>query len=574
MLGQEKITISRKVTEFEARVNSQTIEIQNLKAENSRQQSIIHSYQANKTSTSSTQELLLRAEVDALKKDLASCKSDLVQKDAFIQSERRNSDKIRGELQSIKDEFAERERKTFAEHSSALQNQSTRFQDQIDAYQREIKRMNEQIIAVQSTSLPHNEQIITLNRQIHELNEKLITSESLQRSATDKLNFEKDQNKLLNDQLSHLKEQVFNANSNSDKFEGQISTLKDQIRSLKDQLKDSQQEAEGAKGQVNRLQEQIESFKQQPNRQDSEKNSKSENNTNSSSKTVIERNYITQVEHPGFNPHLHAMNTAYIQETEAELARLRNQIMRLQSDLSKQQSMAPGDFSEYQGRIHKLRLDLEQAQDQALQESRKASEYKKALELSEHENIEQIKQIEHYKSEAQEFKWKLEKADQQIGQLQRELKSAHDEKERSRSFNEQETKLKAQIEFLQKDIQNKDDKIEKLTLNYANLSSKLNDISESSSKRDAFTRDDEATFLIKENDNLRRINSKLLMELNELRTENNSLRSTRSSYNSQGREYHELSQKLMFLESKMASDKENGRHSLTIRKIECPEAQE
>jgi chromosome segregation ATPase len=572
MLGQEKITISRKMTEYEARINSQTFEIQNLKSENTRQQSMLHSYQSSRSTTSSGQELLLRAEVDGLKKDLDNSRTELLQKDAFIQSERRISEKLRGELQALKDEFSERERKSFSEQSSVLQSQSNRFQEQIEAYQKEIKRMNDQLIASQSSSFPQNEQLITLNKQIHELNEKLITAESLQRSANDKVNFEKDQNRLLTEQIGHFKEQLANSNGNAEKFENQSSLLKDQIRGLKDQLKDSQQEAESSKNLVNRLQEQIDSLRQQSIKQEGSTSGKSENNTNASSKTVIERNFITQMEHPGYNPHLHAMNTAYIQETEAELARLRNQIMRLQSELSKQQSMAPGEFNEYQGRIHKLRLDLEQAQDQALQESRKSSEYKKALELSEHEHIEQIKQTEHYKSESQELKWKLERADQQISQLQRELKASQEDKERSRSFNEQETKLKAQIEILMKDLHYKEEKIEKLTMNFANLTSKFSDISENSSKKDYNTRDDEATLLIKEeNDNLKRINNRLLMELNELRSENNSLRApSRNSYGHQGREYQELSQKLMFLESKFASEKENGSFIFNIRKDEFP----
>jgi chromosome segregation ATPase len=575
MLSQEKLTISRKVTEYEARINSQIIEIQNLKADNSKAQSVIHSYQNSKTTTSSAQEHQLRGEIESLRRNNDALKLEIQQRSGYSDSERRAADDLRAELQNLREEFARKERKTLSDHTSALDTQSRKFQDQIQAYQNEIKRMNEQIISVQATSLPQNEQILGFNKHIKELSDQLATSQSLQRISSDQLNHEKDQNRMLSDQIKHLKDQVSSVQIQSDGIEGQNGVLRDQLRQLKDQLRESQEATQTANSSARRLQDQIETLRDQLAKTEVMASGKSEANTNSNSKTVIERNYITQLEHPGFSPHLHAINAAYIQETEAELAKLRSHIMKLQNELSLQQTLSPGDLGDYQARIHKLRLDLEQAQDQAIQESRKAAEYKKALEASEHENIEQIKQIEHYKSEAQEAKWRVEKADQQTSQLQRDLKFAQEEKDRSKGFNEQETKLRAQIEILMRDLQNKDDKIEKLTLNYANLSAKLNDLSETTSKRDTHTRDDEATYLIKEeNDNLRRINSKLLVELNELRGENNNLRSSRSSYQHHGREYQELSQKLMFLESKMASDKENGRSQLTLREAECSKEQE
>lgn len=575
MLGHEKLTISRKVTEYEARISSQTLEINSLKGEVSRAQSVIQSYQSNKANTTSAHEAMLKAEVEGLKKENENFKREILQRNASIESERRSTDRLRSELQSLKDQFTENERKALSEHTSAMQNQANLFQDQIQSYQAEIKRLNEQVITIQNSTLPHNEQIISLNRQIHDLGEQLSTAQSLQRITADQLSHEKDQNKTLAEQVKNLKESLSAAMLNYESNENQVGHFKDQIKSLKEQLKSSQEETQTANSSMKRLQEQMESLRDQLQKNEAAVSQKNESTMNSSSKTFIERNFVTQVEHPTYNPHLHAVNTAYIQETEAELARLRNHIMRLQNELSMHQTVTPGEISEYQSRIHKLRLDLEQAQDLALQEGRKASEYKKALDLAEHESLEHLKQVDHYKSEAQDVRWKLERSEQQIAQLQRDLKAAAEDKERSRFSSEQEIKLRTQVEILTRDLQTKEQKIEKLTMNYTNLSAKFHDLSEVSSKHNTHTRDDESTSLIKEeNENLRRINGKLLAELTELRSENNSLRTGRSTYNNHGREYHELNQKLMFLENKFASDKEHGRISMTSRKDRLTEVQE
>lgn len=558
MLNQEKLTITKRVTEYEARIRTQTSEIQNLKADNSRAQSLLRVYQtnpANKQPNSSGEEQGLRSEIALLKKETEGLRNELFQKNNIIDSEKRNSDHLRSEIKNLRDEYLNKESKMLNEHSNSIQSHTASYMDQVQKQQIEIKRLNEEILNSHKNSQPLNSQLADYQQQIRNMSDELASSQSLQRMNADQLAHEKTQNKSLQDELIRLREQMTSSNPQVENLKSQIRVLQEEVDSTNERLREVRETSAAT---IRKLSHQLDEIQFKRDARPSYPKSESHHNTNS--KTVIERNYIHQVDQPSFNPHLHAVNTAYIQETEAELARLRNQIMRLQNEKNQQSNFTSPEAAEYQTRINKLRHELDESQDHLLQETRKAAEIKKLLDVAESSYHEQLRQTDHFKAQCQELEWKLERADQQIAQLRKELKSADDAIDKSSRYSESEAKLKAQVELLSKDLQNKDDKISQLTHNYASLSTKYNEISESSSMRHIHSRDDDAVYLIKEeNENLRKINSKLLVELNELRGENSTLRSNRTSYHQHGREYHELNSKLMFLESKLASDKENGR---------------
>lgn len=248
-------------------------------------------------------------------------------------------------------------------------------------------------------------------------------------------------------------------------------------------------------------------------------------------------------------------------DLESEISRLRTQNSKLQSDFDTLAASKTADLAEANQKIAKLKGDLQSVQDggtQHLHESKILLDMKGLLE-SEHSRLDSIRLIEQLKSEVKEEKWKYEKSEQAASQLQKELKEARDERDRFRQAHENETKLKFQVDQMSKDLNARDERLSQLTHNYAILSAKYNELSELSSRKDTYSRDDEAYSIVKEdNENLKKVNSRLLQELNELRAENSNLRNQRPSFQP-GREYQELSTKLMLLENKMASDKENGR---------------
>lgn len=248
-------------------------------------------------------------------------------------------------------------------------------------------------------------------------------------------------------------------------------------------------------------------------------------------------------------------------EIESELNRLRAHNSKIQSELDTLAASKASELAEANQKISKLKGDLQSAQEggtQHLHESKILLDMKGLLE-SEQSRLDSIRLIEQLKSEVKEEKWKYERSEQAASQLQKELKEARDERDRFRQAQESETKLKFQLEQMGKDLSARDERLSQLTHNYAILSAKYNELSEHNSRKDTYSRDDEAYSIIKEdNENLKKVNSRLLQELNELRAENSNLRNQRPSFQ-HGREYQELSTKLMLLENKMASDKENGR---------------
>lgn len=559
LLNQEKITVTKKVTEYEARIRSQTSEIQNLRSDNTRVQSLLKVYQTtnqpNKPSITSGEEQALRSELSSIKKENESLRNDINQMNNIINSEKRTSDQLRADLKNQREEFLNKEAKLLNDHSGAIQNHIASYADQVQKQQTEIKRLNEEIISFQRNVQPFGGQVADYQQQIRQLSDELASTQSRQRMAAEQLSHEKIQNKALQDELERVRDQRSSSNPQVENLKSQIRSLQEELDSTNERLRDVR---ENSAATIRKLTNQLDDMQYKRENRPSFPRSESHQNTNS--KTVIERNYIHQVDHPNFNPHMHSVNTAYIQETEAELARLRNQVLRLQTEKSMQNTFSSPEAAEFQARINKLRHELDETQDHLLQETKKATEYKRSLETAETSFHEQTRLADHYKAQCQELEWKLERSDLQVSQLKKELKSLDETRDKSRGNSESEAKLRAQIELLSRDLLNKDEKLTQLTHNYASLSTKYNEMSESSSMKHNHSRDDEAFYLIKdENENLRRINGKLLAELNELRGENSSLRSNRTSYHQHGREYQELSTKLMALESKMASDKEYGR---------------
>ena len=249
-----------------------------------------------------------------------------------------------------------------------------------------------------------------------------------------------------------------------------------------------------------------------------------------------------------------------------------------------------GDSSDIQSKLNKSRLDMEELRNKIQQENRKGTEFKKSLEEAESIQKDHVRQIENLKSEIQDLKWKLDKSEKSIESLQKEIKEYQQERgkfieneARSKGvFAENEAKLKAdfletqaklkaaateselrlkiQVEYMTKEISNKEEKLNKLTQSYSSLSAKYTELTDSSSRHShSMSRDDDTVHFLKdENENLRKMNSKLMMELNELRGENTNLRSARNSYMPPNREFQELSAKMMLLENKMTTDRDQG----------------
>ena len=279
-------------------------------------------------------------------------------------------------------------------------------------------------------------------------------------------------------------------------------------------------------------------------------------------------------------------------DDEQEVSQLKINIQRKQGEVS---TMDAEDLME---RISRLRQELEQAEEISLQESRKAAGFKKTVDSQEALIGEMKKKLDHFKSEAQETENSKEKALKRMQEMEKELVELQNEKTKAiavesqlrTQFTESEGKLKAQlveleskyrsasiesesiikfqVEYLTKENQAKDEKIQSLTQSMASMSRKKQDSNESSFR--VHSKDEESMSIMKdENENLRRLNQKLLIELNEMRGENSNLRTSRNSYSSQGREYQELTNKLISLESKLANDRENGMSIIIKKSCTC-----
>jgi hypothetical protein len=581
-LSQEKVTITtvtRKVSEFESVIRSKDSEITHLRSENQRLNNFIQNLQKTTTTTMTVNESV------ELKNHIETLKTEVAQKNQVIERERVESQGLRTQVQSLTQEITK-----FKDEYNRQKNDFNYQKEEITRKQNEIDRLRDEVRRA-SGSVPHQyvqeaeSEKATLRKEIDRLREQInsnpspVTRQYIQEAEADKAS--------LRSEIDRLREEVRRASNNVphqyiQEAEAEKANLRQQISRLQTERMERTTSSSPHHIIPKEIEEEITNLRQQNTKLKLEKSG------------AVPQSYIQETEAELSKLRLQisklqaekntSVPQSYIQDTEAELARLRSQINKLQSErginpaelqeaeaenlrlknqinklIAEKSLQAPADTNEYLTRINKLRMDLDQAQDLHLQESKKAMEYKKVIDNYELTHSEQNKQIEILRSENLDNKWKIEKADQTIESLKKELKSAGEERERQRFPSEVETKLRTQVEMLTKDNQAKDEKISQLTHNYATLNTRYNEMSEVSSKRDIPVHNEEAMYLIKEeNENLRRINNKYLEELKDLRGENHNLRSTRSSYH-QGREYQELNNKLMLLENKIANDRENGK---------------
>ena len=241
---------------------------------------------------------------------------------------------------------------------------------------------------------------------------------------------------------------------------------------------------------------------------------------------------------------------------------------------------------EFKSRLNKYKLDVEEARDNLISESKKSLEYKKGLESAEATVLVQIREISALKSELEEAQWKLKRLEQANGEMEKELKefraaklklleaeararatSAEAEAHMKADFQQIEAKLKAQVaeaelklkiqsEHMKQEIERRDQRLSQLTKANQSLMASRDDSDEEDDSRALRTR---VQILESHNEKLTSYNLQIRQELDHLNSENNlSLRSARVSYIPHTKDFNEMHKKVKEFDFELQSKKEAG----------------
>ncbi len=280
-------------------------------------------------------------------------------------------------------------------------------------------------------------------------------------------------------------------------------------------------------------------------------------------------------------------------ETTVSGARVRNSRTEVKRDKPTKASIATDSDQEtedpsleFKSRLNKYKLDVEEARDNLIIESKKSMEYHKNLQSAEATIFIHIREISALKSELEEAQWKLKKLELSNSEMEKELKefkssklklleaeararaaSAEVEAQMKADFQqieatlkaqvaEAELKLKIQTDYLKQEIERRDQKLAQLSR--VNQSLKF-------SKDDSDEDDENRALKIKiqqleaHNERLTSYNMQLRQGLDHLNSDNNPMiRSARVSHIPQSKDFSEMQKRVKEFDFELQSKKEAG----------------